>query len=389
MADYPRITGTIRPTPRNRVSGFLADLLELGAKGYDVGSTLQAGGPITEGRLSTPVSDLLGIPELQRTLNRISYNEPLTTGTGYTTKLRPDTLSAAMTVAPMVGPTAKAGAAGARMAGTALKDLATSDVAYNAAMKAMKRSGAVLGMADDEYRGSHLAPNAANYGAYLHDLSGIIPKDVYTVKGKSLYGLGDPVIDREWWMTAMKAKGKPDADVTIYRAVPKGVQNINSGDWVTTSKRYAENHGESALSGDYEIISKTVKAKDLSTAGDPQEYGYHPAAISSVNDFSAKYPDVKIDLGEGKNEINLSRIVVPKEMRNQGIGTQVMNDLSQYADQIGKRITLTPSGDFGGNVNRLKEFYKNLGFVENKGKNKDFSTRETMYRDPKQLEPNK
>jgi hypothetical protein len=144
MADYPRITGTIRPTPRNRVSGFLADLLELGAKGYDVGSTLQAGGPITEGKLSTPVSDLLGIPELQRTLNRVSYNEPLTTGTGYTTKLRPDTLSAAMTVAPMVGPTAKAGAAGARMAGTALKDLATSDVAYNAAMNALRRSGGMM-----------------------------------------------------------------------------------------------------------------------------------------------------------------------------------------------------------------------------------------------------
>jgi hypothetical protein len=141
MADYPRITGTIRPTPRNRVSGFLADLLEMGAKGYDVGSTLQAGGPITEGKLSTPVSDLLGIPELQRTLNRVSYNEPLTTGTGYTTKLRPDTVSAAMTVAPMVGPAAKAGAAGTRMTGTALKDLATSDVAYNAAMNAMRRSG--------------------------------------------------------------------------------------------------------------------------------------------------------------------------------------------------------------------------------------------------------
>jgi hypothetical protein len=152
MADYPRITGTIAPTPRNRISGFLADLLELGAKGYDVGSTLQAGGPITEGRLSTPVSDLLGIPELQRTLNRVSYNEPLTTGTGYTTRLRPDTVSAAMTVAPMVGPAAKAGATGARMTGTALKDLATSDVAYNAAMNAMKRSGVVFNMADDEYK---------------------------------------------------------------------------------------------------------------------------------------------------------------------------------------------------------------------------------------------
>ena len=150
MADYPRITGTIRSTPRNRVSGFLADLLELGAKGYDVGSTLQAGGPITEGRLSTPVSDLLGIPELQRTLDRVSYNEPLTTGAGYTTRLKPDTVSAAMTVAPMVGPAAKAGAAGARMTGTALKDLATSDVAYNAMMNAMRRSGGMAEMLPQE-----------------------------------------------------------------------------------------------------------------------------------------------------------------------------------------------------------------------------------------------
>jgi hypothetical protein len=150
MADYPRITGTIAPTPRNRISGFLADLLELGAKGYDVGSTLQAGGPITEGRLSTPVSDLLGIPELQRTLNRVSYNEPLTTGTGYTTRLRPDTVSAAMTVAPMVGPAAKAGAAGARMTGTALKDLATSDVVYNAMMNQMRRSGGMMEMLPQE-----------------------------------------------------------------------------------------------------------------------------------------------------------------------------------------------------------------------------------------------
>ena len=130
-------------------------------------------------------------------------------------------------------------------------------------------------MLPEEYRGSHTAPNAESYGAYLHDLTQIMPKDVYTSKGKNLYGVRDPTIDHEWWMTAMKAKGKPDYEVEIYRAVPKGVKNINSGDWVTTSRKYAEDHGESALGGDYEIISKKVKAKNLSTAGDPQEYGYH------------------------------------------------------------------------------------------------------------------
>jgi GNAT superfamily N-acetyltransferase len=106
-------------------------------------------------------------------------------------------------------------------------------------------------------------------------------------------------------------------------------------------------------------------------------------SIKSIDELAAKYPDVKIDAFVTKDDLNLSRIVVPKEMRNQGLGTQVMNDLSEYADNIGKRITLTPSSDFGGNVKRLKEFYKDFGFVENKGKNKDFSISETMYREPK------
>jgi hypothetical protein len=123
------------------------------------------------------------------------------------------------------------------------------------------------------YQGSHKPP-APDYGAPLNDLTKIMPKDVYTREGKNLYGQGDPVVDREWWMAAMKAKNNPDFEVEIYRAVPKGVKGINSGDWVTTSKKYAEMHGESALSGDYEIISKKVKAKNLYTAGDPQEYGF-------------------------------------------------------------------------------------------------------------------
>jgi GNAT superfamily N-acetyltransferase len=110
-------------------------------------------------------------------------------------------------------------------------------------------------------------------------------------------------------------------------------------------------------------------------------------APKSLDELAKKYPDVKIDAFVGKNDINLSRIVVPKEMRNQGIGTQVMEDLSAFADSLGKRVTLTPSSDFGGSVPKLKTFYKEFGFVENKGKNKDFSTSEAMYREPKPIPP--
>jgi len=252
MADYPRITGTIAPTPRNRFSGFLADLLELGAKGYDVGSTLQAGGPITEGRLSTPVSDLLGIPELQRTLNRVSYNEPLTTGTGYTTRLRPDTVSAAMTVAPMVGPTAKAGAAGARIAGTALKDLATSDVAYNAAMNAMRRSGGLAELTAYHGTPHRFAATEAN------PLGEFKSSQIGTGEGAQVYGHGLYLAEHPDVAKGYRTRLSPDVSLmarNVDSALLNGAQSF---------KDYGSTF-ETALSGMREAYKKESQ-KNIETA---------------------------------------------------------------------------------------------------------------------------
>jgi len=97
---------------------------------------------------------------------------------------------------------------------------------------------------------------------------------------------------------------------------------------------------------------------------------------------NAKNSNVNLDIAEKNGVINLSRIVVPKEQRGTGVGSGIMKQLVDYADATGSKITLTPSTDFGGtSVSRLKDFYKQFGFIENKGKNKDFSTRETMYRE--------
>ena len=124
------------------------------------------------------------------------------------------------------------------------------------------------------YKGSHKAPNASVYGATLDDLTKILPADVYSQMGKQLYGIGDRLTDSEWRIAALKARGKPDAMIDIYRAVPKGVKDINQGDWVTTSPNYAKWHGENVLDGEYEIIKKKVKAKTLSSEGYPYEFGY-------------------------------------------------------------------------------------------------------------------
>jgi ribosomal protein S18 acetylase RimI-like enzyme len=83
-------------------------------------------------------------------------------------------------------------------------------------------------------------------------------------------------------------------------------------------------------------------------------------------------------------DLNLSSIKVDKDKRGQGVGSQVMKELLDYAQKIGYRVTLTPSKDLGAtSVNRLKNFYKRFGFVSNKGRNKDFRISDTMIWNPK------
>lgn len=137
------------------------------------------------------------------------------------------------------------------------------------------------GLLDTTYRSSHTAPNR-EFGAPLHDLTGggqMYPADVYSPQAAQYYGTGYPVADRQAFDLARRVRGNPNAEVTMYRAVPKdpNIASINPGDWVTLSKDYAKTHGESALLGKYKIISQKVKAKDLWTNADSiHEFGYSP-----------------------------------------------------------------------------------------------------------------
>lgn len=95
---------------------------------------------------------------------------------------------------------------------------------------------------------------------------------------------------------------------------------------------------------------------------------------------------VEVDLHPKRAQpdvLYLSKIAVPEGMRGQGLGTKAMQDMVKMADTEGKTITLSPSTEYGAtSVSRLKDFYKRFGFVENKGRNKDYSISESMYRRP-------
>ena len=99
MADY------IRPTPRNPILGLLSDALTGGVEWMRSPQRAQQmqgfGGLLAE----------TGIPA---TVERLSYGEPLTTGRGMTTRLRPEAEAALMTLAPEAVPIGRAAMAGIR-----------------------------------------------------------------------------------------------------------------------------------------------------------------------------------------------------------------------------------------------------------------------------------
>ena len=100
--------------------------------------------------------------------------------------------------------------------------------------------------------------------------------------------------------------------------------------------------------------------------------------------LKTKYPDIRFELytKDKDKSVLLTGFIVPYKLRNTGIGTNFMNDLVKIADETGYKIKLSPSSSYGGNVNRLYDFYSRFGFVRNKGKNRDFSHKESMYREP-------
>ena len=132
-----------------------------------------------------------------------------------------------------------------------------------------------------DYVGQHAAP-MRDGGAPAFNLAGdIYPDDIYSSKAVQYYGTGDAPMDRDTMGLLQSLRGNPDADVTIYRSVPKGVDNLNAGDWVTVNKQYAKGHGESALGGDFDVIEKKVKASEIFTNGDSiHEFGYDPSSPS-------------------------------------------------------------------------------------------------------------
>jgi hypothetical protein len=361
--------------------------------------------------------NLLGVPAVQQTAERIAYGDPLTTGRGMTTKPRPEAVEAAMTVLPAAGLLGSAAERGAMAAGRAGERYAEKVVP-----QIMERGGLPAQLLGDLSQGS-IRPMDVWHGSKSKTITELEPSRSFGDLGVSWVSPDEQFAQRYAGKTGKVykmdltegknfdfsnkediAKLKDAAKEIEYYDPVRGFMTLDkrvpdAGDWKNAEDprlfNLIKGMGYDSVSVYEDGVKnigvfnpkKNIKFKESSNepvGGLLAESA--PAQATSLSDIENKFKDVTLDVYEKNGTINLSRIVVPKDMRSSGVGSSVMTDLTSYADQTGQKMALTPSSEFGGNVKRLKDFYKQFGFVENKGKNKDFSTMETMIRLPQEAE---
>jgi len=108
--------------------------------------------------------------------------------------------------------------------------------------------------------------------------------------------------------------------------------------------------------------------------------------LDTLDKIVKKYEDIGARISvydNGKNTITLQDLRINKDNRGQGIGSNFMKDLCNYADKTKKDIELNLAEKERGETTskgRLIEFYKTFGFVRNFGRTKDYSRSCQMYR---------
>ena len=106
--------------------------------------------------------------------------------------------------------------------------------------------------------------------------------------------------------------------------------------------------------------------------------------IKALQGYLSDLHGAKISLSSREKRIILDKVVIPKEDRGKGKGDAVIHALKRFADTYGHQISLTPENpeDSKKGKARLRDWYKRHGFVENKGRKKDYEISEAMYRNP-------
>lgn len=239
--------------------------------------------------------------------------------------------------------------------------------------------------APDENQGSMLGKVMHDAGKYgLRSIDGLVPSEFEDATG--IFPKVEPVsglVDETWLLDQIRNEAHADVSMSDKDQERESLSQILDYLGLDVNK-----HSNIEIKRAIEKAQADQKAAldgNEGTTFDQKKTGIDALAKDIIADYNKKdQRGIKFDVSEGNGVISVGRIFVPDRLREQGIGTDIMQRLMDYADKTGQRIALTPSSDFGGNLKRLQKFYKGLGFKPNKDKAIDHSVSETMIREPKE-----
>lgn len=182
---------TIQATPRNPFLGGVADLL---GQAYKLPEMPRMGVPgldfVAANR--NRLLDLLGVGDVQKTAEALSYGNRLGTGAGMTYQPLPETVGAAMTVAPMVAPATRMAGEGAMATGRFV-----APKAGQLAEQYMVRTGGILPL--DVYHGTpHTLPPTERNPLGEFDASKIGTGEGAQSYGHGIYVAESPAVATEY-----------------------------------------------------------------------------------------------------------------------------------------------------------------------------------------------
>jgi hypothetical protein len=103
------------------------------------------------------------------------------------------------------------------------------------------------------------------------------PDDYFDPKVGARYYSYDSDTGRQSYKSLKPVLDGKSSELIAYRAVPKNItqDSLIDGDWITFSKKYAEQHGLSRFDGEYKIIEQKVNKKNVWWDGnDINEWGF-------------------------------------------------------------------------------------------------------------------
>jgi hypothetical protein len=224
-------TDQMQATPRGFISGLFSDVL---GRTFDMPALPRTGIPALD--LFAPnmnAFNRLSLGDVQKTAERISYGEPLTTGAGMTLRPREETINAAMTVIPLVGQ-------GGRVANQAAMTAGRAGARYAERVipQVMERGGLPAQLLGDISRGS-VSPLDVYHGTphtlpptERNPLGEFDASKIGTGEGAQAYGYGiytaeNPAVAKEYqfmqqnWFDTSKAKYKGKSIDSWYEQAQK------------------------------------------------------------------------------------------------------------------------------------------------------------------------